>query len=51
MASHVARSAEVVFAAVLLVVLVLLLGSMVLDRRPDARMEFLLNLMKDFPRG
>ena len=41
---------EVIFAAVLLAVLVLLIASMVLSKRLDARMEFLFNLMKGFPR-
>lgn len=43
-------SPEVYFGAGLVIVLVLVIASMVLNTRPDARMEFLLGLMKDFPR-
>jgi hypothetical protein len=43
-------SPEVYFGAALVIFLALLIASMVLSTRPDARMEFLLGLMKDFPK-
>jgi hypothetical protein len=43
------ESPEVYLGAALVIFLVLLLVSTVLNTRPDARMEFLCDLMKDFP--
>jgi len=42
-------SPEVYFGAALVVLLVFVIASMVLSTRPDARMEFLIGLMKGFP--
>jgi len=43
------ESPEAYLGAALVIFLVLLLVSMFLNTRPDARMEFLCDLMKDFP--
>jgi len=49
MSFQILTSPEVYFGAALLVVLVFVIASMVLSTRPDARMEFLIGLMKGFP--
>jgi hypothetical protein len=43
-------SPEVYLGAALVIFLVLLIASMVLNTRRDARMEFFSELMKDFPK-
>jgi hypothetical protein len=43
-------SPEVYLGAALVIFLALLCGCMVLNTRPDARLEFLCDLMKDFPK-
>jgi hypothetical protein len=47
---HAFTSPEVYLGAALLIVLVLVIVSMALNTKPDARMEFFCELMKDFPK-
>ena len=51
MASDVLQSSETLLALVVLLALVPLIVRMALSDRPDARMGFLLDLLKGFPKS
>jgi hypothetical protein len=51
MASEVLQSSEALLALAILLALVPLIVRMALSNRPDAHMEFLLDLMEGFPKS